>query len=120
MTLAEFHERVCEPPLAQVRKKGALPLCCCALTKYFGHVLAWSDSPISDRCNNLNIINSMIKDREFAQDAEGEATNNIPLSDALSLWLPTRPYLEFGSGKKLTLLRRLSEPLGSLALRNGC
>ena len=32
MTLAEFHERVCEPPLAQVRKKGALPLCCCVLT----------------------------------------------------------------------------------------
>ena len=33
MTLAEFHERVCEPPLAQVRKKGALPLCCCVLTQ---------------------------------------------------------------------------------------
>ena len=33
MTLAEFHERVCEPPLAQVRKKGALPLCCCVLTR---------------------------------------------------------------------------------------
>ena len=31
MTLAEFHERVCEPPLAQVRKKDAIPLCCCVL-----------------------------------------------------------------------------------------
>ena len=34
MTLAEFHERVCELPLAQVRKKGALPLCCCVLTSW--------------------------------------------------------------------------------------
>ena len=34
MTLAGFHERVCEPPLAQVRKKGALPLCCCVLTHF--------------------------------------------------------------------------------------
>ena len=33
VTLAEFRERVYEPPLAQVRKKGALPLCCCVLTK---------------------------------------------------------------------------------------
>ena len=32
MTLAELGGRVCEPPLPQVRKKGALPLCCCVLT----------------------------------------------------------------------------------------
>ena len=43
MTLAEFHERVCEPPLAQVRKKGALPLCCCVLTQISQSILYQSE-----------------------------------------------------------------------------